>query len=311
MNPKSFFQTLLHVALGTLLVAASGQSASANTPKLQRTLTASEFIKVRCHSDGSASYTRWQGTVTTSGPAEEVAQTLFKIVGFNVARCFADSSGNWTVSSRELTYFLDPTTGALLNEWRNPWTQEVLPVMHIANLLVQQKIPASIQIPVEIFGDTALIRMDVPLSYPNPLSGDTRFADHSPEPFYKAHESFTYVTSSGSLKELDQKTNIEGVQVSWTRVSPWLPWMKMKGQPGYLVFNALVQKVKSFTDLPELVRSQIEEKLPAYADAPRCVVSGRPNVTSWTSFKDNFDAYLNGALFPLPAPQSAIAGECR
>jgi hypothetical protein len=311
MTLTSAFHSPVRISLGILLLATSTLKAHADTAQPPRTLTASEFMKVRCHSDSSASYTRWQGTVTTSGPAEEKAQTLFKIVGFNVARCYADSAGNWTVSSRELTYFLDPTTGTLLNEWHNPWTQETLPVVHVANILVQQKIPAAIQIPVENLGETALIRMDVPLSYPNPLSGDPRFADHSPELFYKAHESFTYVTSSGSLRALSQKMSLEDVQVSWTRVSPWLPWMKMKGMPGYLVFNAIVQKVNGYTELPELVRSQIEEKLTAYADAPLCIVSGRPNVTSWSYFKDNFDAYLNRALFPLPAPQSAVAGECR
>jgi hypothetical protein len=300
----SYFAARVCLSL-TLLTTTTTIAEAAPT-----SLSAEDFIKIRCHTDGLPAYTQWSGNITTSGVDKDEVKTLFKIVGFNVARCYRNNSGNWMVSSRELTYYLDPVTGLVVHNWKNPWTNESVPVIHIANDLVQQPIPAVIKIPVEKLGATAIVRIDVPLSYPNPLGGDARFSDYSPERFYKAHESFSYVVSSAELKDLSAKKTLEDVQVSWTRVSPWMPWMKMKGMPGYVVFNAIVSKVRSFSDLPELIQSDIRERLPLYADAPQCIVTNRANVSSWTYFKENFQAYLTGLQFPLPAPLSLAENEC-
>lgn len=294
------------ITFGTLISIAQCAPAQAAVHHL----SAEDFMKVRCNPKGTPSFTRWSGQVTTSGPASDKAQTLFKIIGFNVARCYPDASGNWTVTSRELTYFLDPISGELIDTWLNPWTSEKLPIVHIANSLVQQKISSKVQIPVEMLGDSSILRLDVPLSYPNPLASESRFADYSPEAFYKAHESFTYVVSTEEIRNIASLDSLQKVQVSWTRVSPWMPWMKMKGSPGYLVFNAIVRKVERFEDLPQLIQRDIYERLPLYGDAPQCIVAGRPNVSSWTYFKENFDAYLSGSKFPLSAPLNQTQGEC-
>lgn len=85
----------------------------------------------------------------------------------------------------------------------------------------------------------------------------------------------------------------------------------MGGLSGHLVFNALVQKNKSADEIPELIRSQIASAdLGVYLDAPRCVVKNQSNVSSWTYFKDNFEAYARGLPFPRPEPASRAVGEC-
>lgn len=53
--------------------------------------------------------------------------------------------GKLKVTGRELTYYLDPTTGEKLDRWDNPWTEEKdLPVVHIANDPVQMALPSFI-----------------------------------------------------------------------------------------------------------------------------------------------------------------------
>ncbi|NBW81191.1 DUF1838 domain-containing protein [bacterium] len=286
------------------LLAISARAATS-------TLGAADFMKIRCNTSGQNAITSWHGNVTTTGVAADKSQTLFKIVGYNIARCFKDTNGNWTVGSRELTFYLDPSTGEVLDTWQNPWTKEIVPVVHIANALVQQKILGVVSLPVESSGNTSILRIDVPLSYPNPLAGDARFADYSPEPFYKAHESFSYVVANQDLAQIGEVDAINDVQVVWTRVSPWLPWMKMKGAAGQLVFNAIVQKHEKDIDMPDVVKKRITNSdLELYLDAPRCVVSGRPNVSSWTYFKDHFDAYLKGEMFPVSEPASSSDADC-
>lgn len=274
------------------------------------TLSATDFVKIRRNTKQTNSITTWNGTVTTAGVATDKAQTLFKILGYNIARCFQDETGQWIVASRELTFYLDPVTNEVLKTWKNPWTNETLNVVPIANALVQQKIQGNAAFQIDSAGETSILRIDVPLSYPNPLAGDSRFADYSPDAFYKAHESFSYVVSRRDLESLPSVTSLDQVQVVWTSVSPWLPWMKMKGAPGYLVFNSIVEK-STTNRLPDAVRQYLSTpSLGLYVDAPRCVVKSQPNVTSWTYFKENFTAYLNGQTYPVPELASRANSEC-
>ena len=275
-------------------------------------ISVSDFMKIRCNSGGQSTLTTWHGNVTTTGVGSEKSRTVFKISGFNIARCQQNETGEWTVTSREMTFYLDPVSGEVLRSWLNPWTNETVPVVHIANALVQQKISSSTNLTAESAGETALLRIDVPLSYPNELSKDSRFADYSPESTYKAHESFTYVFARKDLDALSRVNSIAGVQVSWTRVSPWLPWMKMKGAGGHLVFNAIVRKHDDVGSLPQFFKNEIAQSDSAlYLDAPRCIVKGRPNVSSWTYFKEHFEEYLAQSVFPRPEPAALAADECR
>ncbi|NBX16347.1 MAG: DUF1838 domain-containing protein [Proteobacteria bacterium] len=293
---------LISVAAGLLPATGHAESTLVNS---------ADFTKIRCNSSGRTTLTTWKGNVTTTGTASDKSSTLFKIAGFNVARCFRDNAGDLIVSSREMTFYLDPSTGEVLRNWQNPWNGESLPVVHIANALVQQKIPQATSLTAESSGETTILRIDVPLSYPNPLGKDPRFADYSPDSSYKAHESFSYVFSRRDLMNIQQLDEVKNVQVSWTRVSPWLPWMKMKGVSGQLVFNAIVQKHEDSAELPELFKGEIARSgTELYLDAPQCIVSNKPNVSSWTYFRDHFDAFLTKAVFPRPEPASLAQEEC-
>jgi hypothetical protein len=50
-----------------------------------------------------------------------------------------------------------------------------------------------------------------------------------------------------------------------------------------------------------LVKEQIEHHMPLFREAPVCRLQ-RSIATSWTRFEEEFDAYLRGEEFPLPAP---------
>ena len=54
-------------------------------------------------------------------------------------------------------------------------------------------------------------------------------------------------------------------------------------------------------DLPEYMKKDLDERLPLYKNAPKCVLD-MDDDTSWSYFMKNFDAYINGDQFPLPAP---------
>lgn len=53
----------------------------------------------------------------------EPPKKVFKCIGMNVSRAKIEDGKLW-VQGRELTYYLDPTTGEKLTRWDNPWTGE-------------------------------------------------------------------------------------------------------------------------------------------------------------------------------------------
>ena len=78
----------------------------------------------------------------------------------------------------------------------------------------------------------------------------------------------------------------------------------MGDRPGGLLFSTTGERVASYGDLPDFMQQDIKERLPLFADAPPCVLDVDSS-TSWTYFRDNFDAYLSGKQFPIEAPNAS------
>jgi len=87
----------------------------------------------------------------------------------------------------------------------------------------------------------------------------------------------------------DPKKHSADVTVAWTRVSDWLPWMKMRGRAGQLYFNGAGLKLDGYADLPAGMRAAIEARGPIFREPPP-VDDQRPNETSWTYFKKQMEA---------------------
>ena len=258
-----------------------------------QTLGASELVRTRCSTDGSNVYTQWFGSVYAFVPQER-QKKLFSIIGMNVARCLQNQQGQWFLTSRELNFYLDPQTNQVLNHWENPWTEEVVPVVHVANNPVQNSLEG--EYPVFVDGNNVTFSLDIPLTYPNVLA-DPKFQDYSPEPLYQAGEFFKFTVPVSEVTN-SSTTTVPLVASTWTRLGPWLPWMKMKGKPGQLVYSANVRKFQDFEELSPLLRQVIQSRLPMYQEAPRCFLA-TSNETSWTYFRKHFEEYLEGAQFPV------------
>ena len=71
--------------------------------------------------------------------------------------------------------------------------------------------------------------------------------------------------------------------LSWMRMSPWLPWMRMGDRPGGLVFHCRGYKLASYEQVPERTRAYVAANHPEYAHAPEQWTE--PNESSWTYFR--------------------------
>ncbi|MBD2159372.1 MAG: DUF1838 domain-containing protein [Limnothrix sp.] len=256
---------------------------------------AATFLKARAATDDRDVYVEWTGSIYAMLP-DQTQCHLFDIVGMNVARGVNNGDGSWSLVSRELTYYLDPDTGAVLHSWDNPWTGETVPVVHVANDPVQSRLTGTFG--ATLAGDAVIFTCDVFPAYPNPLGNDPRFQDYSPSPHYSAAEFFKLTVPLSELTN-PELAAVETMTVAWHRIGPWLPWMKMGDRSGQLVYSACGQRVAGFEALPPLLQTEIRDRLPKYRHAPDHH-STQKNMTSWRYFKEHFEAYLRGEMFPLP-----------
>jgi Protein of unknown function (DUF1838) len=265
------------------------------TGKIQQ-LEAEHWVKTRSSLDRDRSvFLTWTGSIYAFVPGEK-RNRLFKMVGVSVSRCIPTESGSWDFTSRELTYYLHPETGEILRTWNNPWTGELLTVMHVANNPVQGRFKG--QFPAQVEGDKTTFVFDLFSTYPNPLATDPKFAEYSPNPIYQAAELFKITVPTGELFDPEIKS-VSQLQLAWDRIGPWIPWMKMGDRPGQLIYSAYGSKVSGVNELPQLLRDEINDRVPLYKNAPPSFLEGE-DITSWLYFQQHFDAYLAGATFPLP-----------
>lgn len=256
---------------------------------------ARDWVKVRSSLDGSQTFLTWTGSIYAFVPNEK-KKHLFNIVGMSVSRCIADTDTSWEFTSRELTYYLDPNTNEILHQWQNPWTGETLTVVHVANNPVQGYFKRSF--PAQVNGDITTFVFDLFANYPNPLADDPKFSDYSPNPTYQAVELFKLSVQTEELRNPDLPS-VSKLFLCWDRIGPWVPWMKMGNQPGHLIYSGSGIKVKGVNELPQLLQEEINTRIPLYKNAPEAPLDDE-DMTSWTYFKKNFDAYLAGERFPLP-----------
>lgn len=264
---------------------------------LTQLLDAQNWVKVRSSLDSTRStFLAWTGSIYAFIPGEK-RQRLFKMVGMSVSRCLLVEEGHWAFTSRELTYYLDPETEEKLQTWKNPWTEEVLPVMHVANNPVQGNFKG--QFPAQVDEETTTLVFDIFPAYPNPLA-DPKFAEYSSNPHYQAAELFKFKVPTAEL--FDEKLpSVSKLWLTWDRIGPWVPWMKMGDRAGQLIYSASGTKVDDFDQLPQLLQDEINTRMPLYRHAPEAPLDDE-DMTSWLYFQKHFDAYLAGESFPIPEP---------
>lgn len=233
----------------------------------------------------------WKGSAYSRVPGEKDSH-LFNVEGMNIRHCknFDDPERGYGFRSvsREVLFYLDPDTNELLDTWTNPWTGEEVEVIHVANDPVNMRRPLyarsatgePFKFNALFVGGRVITSGEAPLFYDNPLAGE--FQEYVGNKYHamEALNSYAYEKEllDADLPKLNRYT------LSWSRFSEWLPWMKMRGRTGMMIFTTVGGRVDAWDDLPERMKSVIRRDYPSY-DKPPPLDDARPNVTSWSYFK--------------------------
>lgn len=273
-------------------VQAQGKAYDLNTPEgvlaAQRRLWCTE-------TDGEPVYWTFTGDAYSRRMGEK-DQLLFKVYGYNTRTCGlldpSDKSKGFRSVSRELLIFVDPKTGKSLSKWTNPWSGETVDVLHVANdpvsgdFTLKGRDGQPIKWTAQTLGDHWFLTTTIPLFYPNPLGGPFQSEVGG---IYRATEMFNFMGDLKSLTEPGFKT--ADVNVGWVRHSDWLPWMKMSGREGFIYYHTAGRKMMSFDDMPQVIKDEVAKYYPEYRNPPP-PSDRRPNVTSWTYYKDVKDGKI-------------------
>ena len=245
--------------------------------------------KIMCTTvDGEPITFWWEGRAYSRRQGER-DRHLFDVEGMNTRACVTDThperGTGFRLVSRELLIYRDPATGEALATWENPWTGETVDVLHVANDPVNfaryeknaRREPFRWSGRIE--GGLWRQNATVPLFYPNPLGGAFQ-----PEVggTYHATELFNFFGDAAQL--LDSEISMADSHVGWSRISDWLPWMKMGGREGAIYMHTSGLRLSSWDALPERMKEEIAAHYPDYTEPP-ALDDDRPNVTSWIYYR--------------------------
>ena len=193
----------------------------------------------------------------------------------------------WRKVLREVGFYYDLKTGEILEEMINPYTEEKVRVVHVANDpfnqtiepyyppppnyggLNEQKEPMP-QIPIiltwNVSGDERLLmERHIHLYYPNALK-PSKWVRESSGPMNRVSEMFFFNMSLEDMQNPDL-TSIE-YSGTWGRITPWLPWLLMGQAPGNVVYQTFMGGYDKLEDIPKDILDYTTQNYEKYLTPP-------------------------------------------
>jgi hypothetical protein len=215
----------------------------------------------------------------------EPVRALFGFEVFSAIRVLKQPNGDYQRLCRELIFYRDLATGELMDSWLNPYTDERVRVVDVANDPFNYMISDFYPDPPSYGGlntekrprrpfirnwtlitdDVVVLSSDIHLYYRNALD-PAKWVRESAGPMNRVSELFRYVIQRADI-ENDSLTHLPHTGV-WNRITPWLPWMLMGKSPGHIVYAGTFSSVNGVDRVPKNVAARVLERFPSYVTAP-------------------------------------------
>jgi len=226
------------------------------------------MARIRARTDGEPVLWWWQGDVFGKRPGE-IATRLMRItgIGFNRLRRLPD--GLWESVMSEAGYYIDGTTGAVLETWTNPYTGKAVRPQHnrlrLRYLLEDSGVirPSFPGVPFEgqvaapmIVGDTVWSSERLAAQFPAPAA-----APGSPKGLAGAPMEMTHFTAALADVQ-DPAIKVVPATMSHTTMWSFYPWMDMPPDSGYVLSVIIGRKIAGPAEIPEPLRARIDRDHP-------------------------------------------------
>jgi hypothetical protein len=180
---------------------------------------------------------------------------LFDVVGATFSRYRASDQG-YFVESFEQAYFIDSETGSILDQWKNPYTNQEIVVPVAESKPARSLITADLRFePATSLPETVRFRQFVSESaeigdeilFVEKIDVDVKAAAPAAAFFY--HET-TLLRSRRA--DIDGSANrLHPCQTSFNVIVSWRPWLRMVDRPGHMMAVGYGAYGQQIADLPE------------------------------------------------------------
>ncbi len=254
--------------IGAALAAAAGPSLAATGRPDPRLL----HHKLQFRSDDGILF--WWLMGPKIGQVGTTLTPLFTNCVGTVQRVRHNPDGSFDLTQLETVIALDLETGEPLQEWKNPYTGEVLPIklQLVGPATVRYRPDHTRVLPKEI-GGTPLEATSI--THPPMIVGDDVFIrDESVAKVSRPGASAPFVVNDiavyhGSLANLtNPKVTVGDASVFFAEVTSWQGWMKMGDRPGNLTSRLSGRKLRRYEDLPDIFRRTMAQRSPEFAADP-------------------------------------------
>ncbi len=233
---------------------------------------------------GKQKYFWFKGYVSAVRPDHKI-DDLFGAQGFGVIRLNEREDGSFERLCREIILYTD-MQGNVMEEWHNPYLDETVEVVQVANdpfnYLIQDHFPApptfggldKAEAPPKIpfvlpwyqHDDWLEMEMHIHLRYPSALQPD-EWPRESSGSMVRVSEFFAHHIRAEDMQNPELSTiDYKG---TWNRITPWLPWMLMGQAPGHCQYAAFMGNTEDLSSvLSKSALDYAEKHYPKYFDAP-------------------------------------------
>ena len=238
----------------------------------------------------------FKGYIMAIRPNKPILDVL-GVAGFGVSRLEQQADGSFAKILREVALYTDLRSGEVLEEYKNPMTNEVVRVVPITNDpfnyviedyfpsppkfgdLNQEELPKiPFILPWQQRGDRLDMEIHINLFYPNALNPN-KWKRESSGPMVQVSEAFAYHVDVQKMQDPSYTTlPFSG---TWNRVTPWLPWMYMGDTPGHMIYSAFMGAGEDLEEVhSRQVLDYVEKNYPKYFTAPETYDPKTPSLSS-------------------------------
>lgn len=234
----------------------------------------------------STKYGWFKGIVHGVRPGEKV-RDLFGFSGFSATRLLPSLEGEnpgYRKVLREVGFYTDLKTGEIMEEWENPYLDETVRVVPIANDPFNHTITDYFYQPPSYGGLNAQDRPEIPLImewerngnmlmhpsrinlfYPAALQPE-KWPRESGGRFNQVSEMFLYQMNWADMQN-PELTSVEATG-TWIRNTPWLPWMLMGPSDGHCLYSCFFGASDTLDGADKNVLEYAAKNYPKYLEAP-------------------------------------------
>lgn len=277
----------LSLAAGTLSSATRASAASLTGPYVDLTTPEGNvlaYARVQGNIDPAAtSYSWYTGRVTGFRPGE-AGRDLMGIIGMGAVRMLPlDGEPGFQMLRKELGFFTDLETGEVIDRWVNPYLNEDVEVVHLANPAINASIKPYRQrqglyeeineggrgtpfiLPWKLVGGRAMTEQHANLWVRNPMDPEI-WKRESAGASIRISDSNTFNVAIEDLQNPDLK-KVQSFG-NWSHQRPWQPWMLMGQDPGFIQYTCFTGSAATLDDMPEQIVSLARDRFPDFLVAP-------------------------------------------